>query len=99
MSDSAGSVCIEDAVVAKLDLKKVMSDLHPKDRELFMLHFMTGRSWVEIAEMTGQSKHALKRRGARMVENLGANLALVSIRSRITETRAAPSFTKDAQCL
>jgi hypothetical protein len=70
MSDSAGSVCIEDAVVAKLDLKKVMSDLHPKDRELFMLHFMTGRSWVEIAEMTGQSKHALKRRGARMVEQL-----------------------------
>ena len=53
MSDSAGSVCIEDAVVAKLDLKKIMSDLHPKDRELFMLHFMTGRSWAEIAEMTG----------------------------------------------
>ena len=70
MSDSAGSVCIEDAVVAKLDLKKAMSDLHPKDRELFMLHFMTGRSWAEIAEMKGQSKHALKRRGARMVEQL-----------------------------
>jgi DNA-directed RNA polymerase specialized sigma24 family protein len=70
MSDSAGSVCIEDAVVAKLDLKKAVSDLHPKDRELFMLHFMTGRSWVEIAEMTGESKHALRRRGARMVEQL-----------------------------
>jgi hypothetical protein len=38
MSDSAGSVCIENAVVAKLDLKKAMGDLHPKDRELFMLH-------------------------------------------------------------
>lgn len=70
MSDSAGSVCIEDAVVAKLDLKKAMSDLHPKDRELFMLHFMTGRSWAEIAEMTGGSKHALRKRGARMVEQL-----------------------------
>jgi hypothetical protein len=41
MSDSAGSVSVEDAVVAKLDFKKVMSDLHPKDQELFMLHFMT----------------------------------------------------------
>ena len=70
MSDSAGSVCIEDAVVAKLDFKKIMSDLHPKDRELFMLHFMTGRSWVEIAEMQGQSKHALQKRGARIVEQL-----------------------------
>jgi Sigma-70, region 4 len=70
MSDAAGSVCIEDAVVAKLDLKKAMSDLHPKDRELFMLHFMTGRSWAEIAEMQGQSKHALKKRGARIVEQL-----------------------------
>jgi DNA-directed RNA polymerase specialized sigma24 family protein len=70
MSDSAGSVCIEDAVVVKLDSKKAMSDLHPKDRELFMLHFMTGRSWAEIAEMKGQSKHALKRRGARIVEQL-----------------------------
>jgi hypothetical protein len=70
MSDAAGSVSVEDAVVAKLDFKKLMNDLHPKDRELFMLHFMTGRSWVEIAEMTGESKHALRRRGARMVEQL-----------------------------
>jgi hypothetical protein len=70
MSDSAGSVSVEDAVVAKLDFKKVMSDLHPKDRELFMLHFMTGRSWAEIAEMQGQSKLALQKRGARMVEQL-----------------------------
>jgi hypothetical protein len=50
MSDSAGSVSVEDAVVAKFDLKKAMGDLHPKDRELFMLHFMTGRSWAELAE-------------------------------------------------
>jgi DNA-directed RNA polymerase specialized sigma24 family protein len=35
-----------------------------------MLHFMTGRSWAEIAEMTGESKHALRKRGARMVEQL-----------------------------
>jgi DNA-directed RNA polymerase specialized sigma24 family protein len=47
-----------------------MSDLHPKDREIFMLHFMTGRSWAEIAEMKGQSKLALKKRGARIVEQL-----------------------------
>jgi DNA-directed RNA polymerase specialized sigma24 family protein len=60
VSDSAGSVSIEDAVVAKLDFKKIMSDLHPKDRALFMLHFMTGRSWAEIAEMKGRSRHALK---------------------------------------
>ena len=64
MSDSAGSVSVEDAVVAKLDFKKIMSDLHPKDREIFMLHFMTGRSWAEIAEMKGKSKLALKKRGA-----------------------------------
>ncbi|HTF61974.1 MAG TPA: sigma factor-like helix-turn-helix DNA-binding protein [Edaphobacter sp.] len=70
MSEAAGSVSIEDAVVAKLDFKKLMSDLHPKDRELFMLHFMTGRSWAEIAEMKGQSKDALKKRGARIVEQL-----------------------------
>ena len=70
MSDSAGSVCIEDEVVAKLDFTTIMSDLHPKDRELFMLHFMTGRSWGEIAKMKGQSKHALKKRGARIVEQL-----------------------------
>jgi DNA-directed RNA polymerase specialized sigma24 family protein len=70
MSDSAGSISVEDAVVAKLDFKKIMSDLHPKDREIFMLHFMTGRSWAEIAEMKGQSKLALKKRGARMVEQL-----------------------------
>jgi hypothetical protein len=70
MSDAAGSVSVEDAVVAKLDFKKIMSDLHPKDREIFMLHFMTGRSWAEIAEMKGQSKLALKKRGARMVEQL-----------------------------
>jgi hypothetical protein len=70
MSDAAGSVSVEDAVVARLDFKKLMSDLHPKDRELFMLHFMTGRSWAEIAEMKGQSKDALKKRGARIVEQL-----------------------------
>lgn len=70
MSDSAGSVCIEDAVVAKLDFKKIMRDLHPKDRELLMLHFMTGRSWAEIEEMQGQSKDALQKRGCRIVEQL-----------------------------
>ena len=70
MSDAAGSISVEDAVVAKLDFKKIMSDLHPKDREIFMLHFMTGRSWAEIAEMKGQSKLALKKRGARIVEQL-----------------------------
>jgi hypothetical protein len=70
MSDSAGSVCIEDAVVAKLDFKKIMRDLHPKDRELLMLHFMAGRSWAEIAEMQGQSKDALQKRGCRIVEQL-----------------------------
>ena len=70
MSDSVGSVCIEDAVVAKLDFKKVMSHVHPKDRELLMLHFMTGRSWAEIAEMQGQSEDALQKRGCRIVEQL-----------------------------
>ena len=70
MSDSAGSVCIEDAVVAKLDFKKIMSHVHPKDRELFILHFMTGRSWAEIAEMQGQSEDALQKRGSRIVEQL-----------------------------
>lgn len=70
MSDSAGSVVIEDAVVAKLDLKKVMSHIHPKDRELLMLHFMAGRSWAEIAEMQGQTEHALQKRGARIIEQL-----------------------------
>ncbi len=70
MSDSAGSFCIEDAVVAQLDLKKIMSSLDPKDRELLLLRFMAGRSWVEIAEMKGQSKHALRKRCARIVEQL-----------------------------
>jgi hypothetical protein len=70
MSGSAGSVCIEDAVVAKLDLKKIMSHVHPKDRELLMLHFMAGRSWAEIAEMQGQSERALQKRAARIVEQL-----------------------------
>jgi RNA polymerase sigma factor (sigma-70 family) len=70
MSDSAGSACIEDAVVAKLDLKKIMSHVHPKDRELLMLHFMAGRSWAEIAEMQGQSERALQKRAARIVEQL-----------------------------
>ena len=70
MSDSAGSVCIEDAVVAKLDFRKIMSHVHPKDRELLMLHFMAGRSWAEIAEMQGQSEQALQKRAARIVEQL-----------------------------
>ena len=70
MSDSAGSVCIEDAVVAKLDFKKMMSHVHPKERELLMLHFMAGRSWAEIAEMQGQSEDALQKRGARLVGQL-----------------------------
>jgi len=70
MSDSAGSVSIEDAVVAKLDFNKIMRGLHPKDRELLMLHFIAGRSWAEIAEMQGQSEDALQKRGARRVEQL-----------------------------
>jgi DNA-directed RNA polymerase specialized sigma24 family protein len=70
MSDAAGSVSIEDAVVAKLDFKKIVSHVHPKDRELLLLHFMTGRSWAEIAEMQGQSEDALQKRGARIVEQL-----------------------------
>jgi DNA-directed RNA polymerase specialized sigma24 family protein len=70
MSDSAGSVCIEDAVVAQLDFKKIMSHVHPKDRELLMLHFIAGRSWPEIAEMQGQSEDALQKRAARIVEQL-----------------------------
>ena len=70
MSDSAGSVSIEHAVVAKLDFKTIMSDLHPRDRELLMLHFMAGRSWAEIAERQGQSEHALQKWAARMVEQL-----------------------------
>ena len=70
MSDSAGSVCIEDTVVAKLDFKKIMSHVHPKDRELLMLHFVAGRSWAEIADMQGRSEQALQKRGARIVEQL-----------------------------
>jgi hypothetical protein len=70
MSDSAGSVSIEDAVVAKLDFRKIMSHVHPKGRELLMLHFIAGRSWAEIAEMQGQSEEALQKRGARIVEQL-----------------------------
>jgi DNA-directed RNA polymerase specialized sigma24 family protein len=65
ISDSAGSVSVQDAVVAKLDLKKVMSDLHPKDRELLLLHFMTGRSWAEIAEMQGDRAKMLCKSAAR----------------------------------
>jgi hypothetical protein len=70
IADSAGSVCTEDAVVAQLDCKKIMNNLDPKDRELLMLRFMAGRSWVEIAEIKGQSKHALRKRCARIVEQL-----------------------------
>jgi hypothetical protein len=55
MSDAVGSVSIEDAVVAKLDFKKIMSHVHPKDRELLMLHFMTGRRWAEIAGVHARS--------------------------------------------
>ena len=85
MSDSAGAVSIEDAVVDKLDFKKIMSHVHPKDRELLMLHFMTGRSWAEIAKMQGQSEDALQKRGARIVEQLRRKFG--------TETRAAPKLT------
>jgi RNA polymerase sigma factor (sigma-70 family) len=70
ISEAAGSICIENAVVAQLDLKKIMRSLDPKDRELLTLRFMAGRSWVEIAAMTGQSTHALRKRCTRAVRQL-----------------------------
>jgi DNA-directed RNA polymerase specialized sigma24 family protein len=70
ISETAGSICIEDAVVAQLDVKKIMRSLDPKDRELLMLRFMGGRSWVEIAAIEGQSTHALRKRCTRAAKQL-----------------------------
>ena len=70
ISETAGSICIEDAVVAQLDFKKIMGSLDSEDRELLTLRFMAGRSWVEIAAMKGQSTHALRKQCARAVEQL-----------------------------
>jgi DNA-directed RNA polymerase specialized sigma24 family protein len=64
------SICIEDAVVAQLDFKKIMGSLDSEDRELLTLRFVAGRSWVEIAAMKGQSTHALRKQCARAVEQL-----------------------------
>jgi hypothetical protein len=70
ISEAAGSIHIEDAVVAQLDLKKILRSLDPQDRELLILRFMAGRSWVEIAVMKRQSTHALRKRCTRAVEQL-----------------------------
>jgi hypothetical protein len=70
MFDAAASLCIEDAVVAQLDLKKIMCNLDPEDRELIMLRFIGGRSWVELAAMKGQSTHALRKRCTRALGEL-----------------------------
>ena len=70
ISEAAGAICLEDAVVAQLDVKKIMRSLDPKDRELLMLRFMGGRSWVEIAAMEGQSTHAVRKRCTRAAKQL-----------------------------
>jgi DNA-directed RNA polymerase specialized sigma24 family protein len=70
ISDAAGAICIEDAVVAQLDFRKIMHTLEPTDREVLMLRFIAGRSWVEIAAMKGQSTHALRKRCTRALGEL-----------------------------
>jgi RNA polymerase sigma factor (sigma-70 family) len=70
ISEAAAAISMEDAVVAQIDLKKFMSNLDPEDREILMLRFIAGRSWVEIAAMKGQSTHALRKRCARASEQL-----------------------------
>jgi DNA-directed RNA polymerase specialized sigma24 family protein len=70
ISEAAAAISIEDAVVAQIDFKKIMRNLDPEDREILLLRFMAGRSWVEIAAMKGQSTHALRKRCARAAEQL-----------------------------
>jgi hypothetical protein len=56
ISEAAGSICIEDAVVAQLDFRKIMASLDSEDRELLTLRFMARRSWVEIAAMRDRAR-------------------------------------------
>jgi DNA-directed RNA polymerase specialized sigma24 family protein len=85
MSEAAAATSIEDAVVAQIDLKKIMRNLHPEDCEILILRFMAGWTWVEIAAMKGQNTHALRKRCARAAEQLRRKFGAYSSRSRITE--------------
>jgi hypothetical protein len=65
-----------------------------------MLHFMTGRSWVEIAEMKGQSKYALHKRGARIVEQLRRKFGTrLNPKLDYRDSSSSRAYFKDAQCL
>ena len=70
ISEVATAISIEDAVVAQLDFKKIMRSLDPEDREILILRFMAGRSWVEIAAIKGMSTHALRKRCTRAAKQL-----------------------------
>jgi RNA polymerase sigma factor (sigma-70 family) len=63
---------LEDAIVAKLELEKVMHGLDKSERDLIMLRYANGGTWREIAKKTGRTEDAIRMQCSRAVEKLRA---------------------------
>lgn len=63
---------LEDAVVAKLELEKVMRSLDTSERDLIMLRYAHQGSWREMAKITGRTEDAVRKHCMRAVDRLRA---------------------------
>lgn len=63
---------LEDAVIAKLELERVMRSLDTSERDLIMLRYAHQGSWREMARKTGRTEDAVRKRCMRAVEKLRA---------------------------
>jgi hypothetical protein len=63
---------LEDAMVAKLELEKVMRSLDTSERDLIMFRYANQGSWREMAQKTGRTEDAVRKHCMRAVEKLRA---------------------------
>jgi Sigma-70, region 4 len=61
---------LEDAIVAKLELEKVLRSLDRSERDLIMLRYANQGSWREMARKTGRTEDAVRKHCMRAVEKL-----------------------------
>jgi hypothetical protein len=63
---------LEDAIVARLELEKVMRGLDTNERDLIMLRYANQGSWREMARNTGRTEDAVRKQCMRAVGKLRA---------------------------
>jgi DNA-directed RNA polymerase specialized sigma24 family protein len=72
MPEPAAPGNLEDAIIAKLELERVMHGLNATERDLIMLRYANQGTWREMARKTGRTEDAIRMQCTRAVEKLRA---------------------------